>query len=257
MWQVIPQHLVVWESCLPADDETLKILAIETSSRQSSIAACNGETLLKEQQLDPGQRTARALAPAIQELLADVGWSASTLELVAITQGPGSFTGLRIGVTTAKTLGYASGAGVMGLNTLEVLAAQVLLGPSASESAGPLEVVLDAQRNQFFTARYRRQEDHLVRELPTRIVDRDAWLEQCQQVADSQVEGPGSVPPAAMVGQLAAWRLARPDQWPEDDVSWAKQGERLELMAMVPRYFRPSAAEEKRDGPPAGSAEGL
>ena len=253
LWQVMPQHVVLREACQAVGCETLKILAIETSRREGSIAACHGATVLEEHRLDPQQRTARVLAPAIQKLLADVGWQAMDLEVVAVTQGPGSFTGLRIGVTTAKTLGYASGAGVMGLNTLEVLAAQLLMGDSASESPHVHDVVLDAHRNQLFTARYRRQEDHLLCELPTHLVDRDTWLEQHPQMAGGLLEGPSSVPQAAMVGQLAAWRLDPDIQWPQDDMSWAKGGATMDVMAMVPRYYRRSAAEEKRDGiSPAG-----
>ena len=154
--------------------------------------------------------------------------------LVAVTQGPGSFTGLRIGVTTAKALGYATGAGVMGLNTLEVMAARHLLGTSSSPTTVPHDVVLDAHRNQLFTARYRRQETRLLRELPTRIVDREAWLQEHPLVTDSALEQPESLPTAAMVGQLAAWRSAHPDQWPEDDMTWAEAGDIRALMAMVP-----------------------
>jgi tRNA threonylcarbamoyladenosine biosynthesis protein TsaB len=232
----------------------VKILSIETSQRQGSVAACLGETLLGEHQLDSRQRSAQSLAPAIQQLLAEVGWNAMDVELVAVTQGPGSFTGLRIGVTTAKVLGYATGAGVVGLNTLEVMAAQLLLGASASGAPGPHDVVLDAQRNQLFTARYRRQGDRLLRELPTRIVDREVWKQEHPRLPESLTQGPGSGPTAAMVGQLAAWRSAHPERWPEDDVTWAAAGATAELMAMVPRYYRQSAAEEKRNGnPPAGS----
>ncbi|MEE2685171.1 MAG: tRNA (adenosine(37)-N6)-threonylcarbamoyltransferase complex dimerization subunit type 1 TsaB [Planctomycetota bacterium] len=249
-----PQQTVVSKTCLQRVDAVLKILSIETSRRQGSVAACLGDRLLREQQLDPLQRTARSLAPAIKRLLSDVGWSIMDVALVAVTQGPGSFTGLRIGVTTAKTLGYATGAGVMGLNTLEVMAAQLLLGTSSSHPADPHDVILNAHRNQLFTARYRRQERRLLRELPTRIVDREAWLQDHPLLIAGALEQAESLPTAAMVGQLAAWRSADPGQWPEEDMTWAEAGDTHQLMAMVPRYYRQSAAEEKRDGNSPGSS---
>ncbi len=248
------QQTVVSKACLQGVAAVLKILSIETSRRQGSVAACLGDRLLAEHQLDPLQRTARSLAPAIKNLLLDVGWSIMDVALVAVTQGPGSFTGLRIGVTTAKALGYATGAGVMGLNTLEVMAARLLLGTSSKNTAVPHDIVLDAHRNQLFTARYRRQETRLLRELPTRIVDREAWQQEHPLVTDKILEQPESFPTAAMVGQLAAWRSAHPDQWPDDDMTWAEAGDTRELMAMVPRYYRQSAAEEKRDGSSPGSS---
>jgi tRNA threonylcarbamoyladenosine biosynthesis protein TsaB len=260
LWQVISLETIILKPAESTRHETLKILAIETSQRHGSVAACQGDILLEEHWLDTRLRTSRSLAPAIAQLLVDVGWRAVDVDLVAVTQGPGSFTGLRIGVTTAKTFGYASGAAVVGLNTLEILAVQLLMDPATTDSTGPTDVVLDAQRNQFFTARYRRQGNQLVRELPTRIVDREEWLAVRKEKDDSLVDGitAGLLPgrqagqlersiAAATLGRLAAWRQADPDGWPRDDATWAKAGVLTEVMALVPRYYRQSAAEEKAD----------
>ena len=69
------------------------ILALETSHRQGSVALCLGETLLAARQLDASQRTAQSLLPAIDSLLQQAGWSPAELDLIAVSQGPGSFTG--------------------------------------------------------------------------------------------------------------------------------------------------------------------
>src|SRR5258707_1343424 len=124
----------------------MKILALETSGTAGSVAALEGEQLLKTAALDPVQRTARTLAPAIRDLLKQVGWRPADVQLVAVTAGPGSFTGLRLGVTTAKTFAYAVGCQVLGVNTLEVIASQ------SPPECSLLEVVLDAQRQQLFAA---------------------------------------------------------------------------------------------------------
>ena len=65
--------------------------------------------MLAEQPLDPTRRSAQTLAPAIATLLDAVEWRPADVELVAVATGPGSFTGLRIGVTTAKAFAYAAG----------------------------------------------------------------------------------------------------------------------------------------------------
>src|SRR4029078_6236163 len=99
-----------------------------------------GTRLIGQALLIGDERTAQVLAPTIQRLLAQAEWSPKSVELVAVTVGPGSFTGLRIGVTTAKAFAYAVGADVLGVNTLEALA--LLATPLAS----PLWTILDAQR---------------------------------------------------------------------------------------------------------------
>src|SRR5262245_56901299 len=103
-----------------------RILAIETSGRHGSVATLGGEPagarLIGQTVLTGEERTAQVLAPAIQQLLIATEWSPKSIDPVAVTVGPGSFTGLRIGVTTAKAIAYAVGADVLGVNTLEPLA---------------------------------------------------------------------------------------------------------------------------------------
>src|SRR5438105_3971142 len=122
----------------------MRILGVETSGSSGSVAVLDDEQLLATVALDPAQRTARTLAPAIRDLLTQVSWRPADVQLVAVTAGPGSFTGLRLGVTTAKTFAYAVGCQVLGVNTLEVIAAQT------PRECSPLEIVLDAQRQQLF-----------------------------------------------------------------------------------------------------------
>src|SRR5205823_153504 len=100
--------------------------------------------------------------------LATANWLPKEVELVAVTVGPGSFTGLRIGVTTAKAFAYAIGAEVVGVNTLDALAAQALPSPS------PLWAILDAQRQELFAAKFVVSEHFNIRtELETSIIHQD------------------------------------------------------------------------------------
>jgi len=193
---------------------------------------------------DPEQRTAQCFAPGILQQLESVGWAPKDVQLIVVTKGPGSFTGLRIGITAAKALAYAVGAEVIGVNTLKAIASQV---PSEC-----LDVwaVMDAQRNQLFAARYRRNGDDCEVDVQPHIVDSASWLQ--------------SLAPEATVTGSALAKLR--DQLPAettlvDDRCWTPQaatvgrvgylefrsGKRDDLWALAPEYFRKSAAEEKFD----------
>ena len=152
----------------------------------------------------------KPFAPAIAEQLAEVGWQPHEIRLIAVTRGPGSFTGLRVGVTAAKVLAYAAGADVIGVNTLEAIAWQ---------SLGELSdvcVVMDAQRKQVFTAGFRRQpngEPSWQPIQPTTIVDNQQWLQSLD--GKRAVTGPGlvrlaqQVPDGVPIVDEACWAPGR------------------------------------------------
>ena len=116
-------------------------------------------------------------------MLSDAEWRPAELDLICVTTGPGSFTGLRIGVTTAKTLAYATRANVIGVHTLAAIAARV------SEPYERLWTVVDAQRQELFVAEFRSGWQQDSNGIPdTRIVGVDDWLAELQP-SDS-VSGP-------------------------------------------------------------------
>ena len=102
------------------------ILAFDTSGSAGSVALLDGPRVLAERAArSPSRRSAQTLAPAIARAAGRGGHrSRATCGLVATTIGPGSFTGLRVGVTTAKTFAYAVGRECLGVSTLEVIAAR-------------------------------------------------------------------------------------------------------------------------------------
>jgi tRNA threonylcarbamoyladenosine biosynthesis protein TsaB len=225
----------------------MRILSIETSGRSASVALLEGKDggvrSVGETLLAGSQRTAQVLAPAMRDLLAGAEWSAASLELVAVVVGPGSFTGLRIGVTTAKTLAYAVGAAVVAVNTLDVLAAQ------APADGAPLWAVVDAQRQELFAARF-----GLVgsgQPEPTRrthIVSARDWL--AGLAPGERVIGPAlqrleSQLPSGVVA--VAEPLWQPTASVAGRIAWAayQAGQRDDVWTLVPQYYRPSAAEEK------------
>jgi tRNA threonylcarbamoyladenosine biosynthesis protein TsaB len=234
----------------------VKILALETTDMTGSVAASDGSKVLLELELNPRQRSAQSLAPAIRALLSQVGWQPTDVRLVAVTAGPGSFTGLRVGITTAKTFAYAVGAEILGIDTLETIAANSrclapvpMRGISGSEDVSLLEIVLDAQRGEIVVGSFARSEDGWFR--PTdgqRLMPIDRWLAELQP--DSAVAGPilrkllSSIPPGIMVLEERLWhpRAGQAALLAARDFA---TGRRDDLWKLLPRYSRRSAAEEK------------
>lgn len=101
----------------------MKILAIDTACNLARVALTEDGALCKAITVDDKRRHSVKLLPAIETLLAECGVTPKDLDLIAVTKGPGSFTGLRIGVVTAKTMAYALHIPLVGVNTLDAIAA--------------------------------------------------------------------------------------------------------------------------------------
>ncbi len=223
----------------------MRILAIETADLRGSVALLQRDQLLAERTLDAQRRSARSLAPAIAELLDEAGWRPQDVQLVAVATGPGSFTGLRIGVTTAKAFAYAASCQVIDVHTLEAIAAR------ADANVSRLWVVLDAERGELFAAEFARTADGALREVaPTSIVAHEAWL--ASLAPGSVVTGPGlerlqdRLPSGVTIIEPALWA---PIASVVGRLGWQhyEAGQRADVFALVPQYFRRTAAEEKRD----------
>jgi tRNA threonylcarbamoyladenosine biosynthesis protein TsaB len=235
----------------------VKILALETTDLSGSVAASDDSNLLGELELNPKQRSAQSLAPAIHSLLQQVGWQPADIQLVAVTVGPGSFTGLRVGITTAKTFAYAVGAEILGIDTLEAIAAN-LPSPNGRgvRSEGTvvdcptdLEVILDAQRGEIVAGSFSRSADGWFHPIgPQRLLPIDLWLAELRP--GMAVTGPilkklqSRLPPDITVLDERLWhpRAAQVAQLAARDHT---AGRRDDLWTLLPRYSRRSAAEEK------------
>ena len=126
------------------------ILAVETSGRLGSVALAQGDKLLSESHFSGPMRHSAEIFPAIIDLLSKFDKKPEQIEQVYISAGPGSFTGLRIAVTFAKTLALANSAKIVAVDTLDVIAANV----NPQDNPQRLGVILDAKRGQFFIAVY-------------------------------------------------------------------------------------------------------
>lgn len=232
-------------SSTPESGPPLRLLALETSGQAGGVAAFEGDKLVSERHLAIGQRSAQSLAPAIRDLLDELGWRPADIRVVAVTTGPGSFTGLRVGVTTAKTLAYALSAEVVGVNTLEAIVQQAMPSPTG------IWAVIDAQRGELFAARFSQgSSDGWQVDIPTTIITREAWLAALR--GGEQVSGPAL---AGLLDRLPADVVALPESsWAPTAASVGRlalqrfaAGERDDLWRLTPQYFRRSAAEEKWD----------
>ena len=235
-------------------------LAFDTSGLHGSVALLDGPRVIAERTLPTDRRSAQTLAPAIAELLASQGLTAQQIHLVATTIGPGSFTGLRVGITTAKTFAYAAGAEVIGISTLEAIAHRVQIGqlaPQVARTGLQLEIhaILDAQRKELFLARFTltcstRDESNLLpltRLTDDHIISADDWLAsltsgtivagaaldrlQARLPPEVIIDPHSRQPSAAIIGQLAHRDY--------------QSGRRDNLWKLAPLYLRPSYAEEK------------
>jgi tRNA threonylcarbamoyladenosine biosynthesis protein TsaB len=125
------------------------LLAIETATDVCSVALMSDDTLLQEVALTEPRQHAEMLVPLIDSLLLRNEKEASDVDVIAVSVGPGSYTGLRIGVSTAKGLAFATGAEIVAVPTLEAL------GLAATSDATDGDVILasfDARRQQVYAS---------------------------------------------------------------------------------------------------------
>jgi tRNA threonylcarbamoyladenosine biosynthesis protein TsaB len=221
----------------------MRILSIETTEQFGTVAAASGDKLLAELQLDADRRSTRSLAPALKSLFEKIGWRPADVELVAVTIGPGSFTGLRVGLTTAKVFAYAVGAQILGVDTLETIAA------AAPPEVGALWTAMDAQRGDVIARPFRRAPGGFFEpQGPAELLAAEAWLAALPR--GSVVSGPvltklaNRLPAGVSTLDQSYWRPRAADV-ARLAMNHYAGGRRDDLWTLLPHYSRPSAAEEK------------
>jgi tRNA threonylcarbamoyladenosine biosynthesis protein TsaB len=143
-------------------------LAIECATRTVGIAFLDQQKILAELYLDTGVGHTEVLLPALERLFLLTGLTTERIDLLACTTGPGSFTGVRIGVSTIKGLALATGKPIVGVSTLEALAM------NAFPSRRLICPLVDALKNQVYAGLYRMGLDGLPEAVaPDRLTDID------------------------------------------------------------------------------------
>lgn len=140
------------------------LLAFETSAKAASVALFDGENLLGEQYQNTGLTHSQTLMVMAEDLLKQCGKSAQDVQAVAVANGPGSFTGVRIGVAAAKGFAWASEIPIYGVSTLEAMAR----GLGIFE--GYVCPVMDARREQVYNALFYVNQGVITRQTPDRAI---------------------------------------------------------------------------------------
>jgi tRNA threonylcarbamoyladenosine biosynthesis protein TsaB len=217
------------------------------------VGVAQGDELRGVRRLDKACRHTRDLAPSVAELLAQEGWRPRDVEAVIVSRGPGSYTGLRVGISSAKAFAYAVGCAVVAVETFGVIAAQ------ATVDVTYLEVIADAQQDKIYVQSFERVAAGWQPHGPLAIRKFADWLAERDTAA--AVSGPGlhrweaSLSPGILLVEAS-----RRDPTPEALLAVGKGlydgGRRDDLWVLEPLYLRASSAEEQwqaRSTPPARS----
>lgn len=222
-----------------------RVLALETSGRVGSVALAQDGVVVAEEQYPHGLKHAAGIVPIIDRLCRARAWKPKDLEEVCVSVGPGSFTGLRVGVTVAKSLALATGAKVVAVPTADVLAR------NAPEGWRNAVIVLDAKREQVYTAVYANEGGApMVRE-PAHLDDLRAVLARVPRPLHLIGEGipyhrkfvPQGEPGVIETGP-EFWQ-ARAASVVEVGNLLARQGQFTDPDLLTPIYIRRPEAEEK------------
>jgi len=231
------------------------LLAIETSSARGSVALGRGARVLGATVLPTERRHTSELLPAIRDLLHAAGHAPRDVGVVAFSQGPGSFTGLRIAATVARMWQSAVGSRVVGVPSLEVCARNALTHP---DHPARVAVLVDARRNQVFGGLFERlpacasteSPDGLTALQPAALHDVAAWLATIPRPC--ALLGDGVARNAEAIAAAGADLLPLPLEyaWPDArqvlaiGARLANEGHFLAPGEIVPAYHRPPECEE-------------
>lgn len=154
----------------------MTLLALETATDTCGAALLRDDTVVAEAHLHRPRVHSERLTPLVEDVLRHVGEAPDALDAVAVSMGPGSYTGLRIGVSTAKGWALATGAELVGVPTLAAYAAQVRQMATPGDVLCPL---FDARRDEVYAAAYRATTDGLAAQAETKGLTVDAlpdWI---------------------------------------------------------------------------------
>ncbi len=221
------------------------LLMIDTSTDHPAVGVSHSGGSLQVPSLVPAGRHGRELIPRIGDLLRETGLTVRDLRVVAVGLGPGSYTGLRIGLTAARTLAYTAGATLLGLDSLEGWAR------TAPPEAVRVHVVSDAQRGDVYAADFVRgaADQPLQRLIASRIESLASWSLRldCQ----GYIVGPGLETSRIMAAIPLGAHLVTPSSGPARTLALLEMARQLhadgrsdDLWTLEPNYLRRSAAEE-------------
>ena len=227
----------------------MKILALETSAVSASVAVCEDDFLICQSFQRTGLTHSATLMPMLEDMLKNSGMSLDEIDLVAVASGPGSFTGLRIGVSAAKGLAWSLDKPCAGVSTLEAMAWQ-MVGMN-----GVVCAAMDARRQQVYNALFDMQDGKPIRMTPDRAISLEELGIELDKIKNNQIlvgDGahlcynafqskgyPVQMAPAHLQFQ-SAWGVAR------SALEQARSGQLTDAAGLTPNYHRLSQAERER-----------
>lgn len=227
----------------------MKILALETSAVAASAAVCEDEALIAQSYQRTGLTHSATLMPMVEAMLKNTGMTLSEIDLIAVAAGPGSFTGLRIGVSAAKGLAWPLDKPCAGVSTLEAMAWQL------SGMEGIICAAMDARRQQVYNALFELNNGKPVRISPDRAISLDDLQAELAKVNKTQImvgDGahlcynafqkcgyPVKMAPPHLQYQTA-WGVAR------CALEQSREGKLTDAAGLIPNYHRLSQAERER-----------
>lgn len=227
----------------------MKILALETSAVTASVAVTEDEQLLAQSFQNSGLTHSATLMPMTADLFKNTGITMDDIDVIAVAAGPGSFTGIRIGVAAAKGLAWPGDKLCAPCSTLESMAWQ------CAHLDGEICVAMDARRKQVYNARFLANNGVLTRLSEDRAIGLESLCDEVKNSGKTQIlVGDGAalcynafeaagIPVRMMPPHLryqTAWGVARAA------LELARQGKLIPAGQMAPQYHRLSQAERER-----------
>jgi tRNA threonylcarbamoyladenosine biosynthesis protein TsaB len=227
-------------------NDVKNLMILDTSTLRAAIGVLTREGRIHTATSNAGRQHGRDLIPCIRAILGEAHVEIRDIEVIGVGLGPGSYTGLRVGVMAAKTIAYATGAKLVGLDTLEAVAYNA---PSESTR---IAVIADAQRGDLYVAEWARDSagGPLRSILPCQVEPMVAWLRRLEPSV--AVLGPALESPAIRAAISPAHRASDPgSNFPDSRhlielaLRAQERGVFEDVWSLEPRYLRRSSAEEK------------